>query len=24
VDVVGLKRGTKVKCPYTGKVFKVP
>jgi hypothetical protein len=24
VDVAGLKRGTKVKCPYTGKTFRVP
>jgi hypothetical protein len=24
VDVVDLPRGTKVKCPYTGKVFRVP
>jgi hypothetical protein len=24
VDVVGIKRGKKVKCPYTGKVFRVP
>jgi hypothetical protein len=24
VDVVGIKRGTKVKCPYTGKTFRVP
>jgi hypothetical protein len=24
VDVVDLSRGTKVKCPYTGKVFGVP
>jgi len=24
VDVGGLKRGTKVKCPYTGKTFRVP
>jgi hypothetical protein len=23
-DVVDLKRGTRVKCPYTGKVFRVP
>jgi hypothetical protein len=24
VDVEGLKRGTRVKCPYTGKHFRVP
>jgi hypothetical protein len=24
VDAKGLKRGTRVKCPYTGKHFRVP
>jgi hypothetical protein len=24
VDVSGIKRGTKIKCPYTGKIFRVP
>lgn len=24
VDVTGIPTGTKVKCPYTGKVFRVP
>ena len=24
VDVEGLKRGTRVRCPYTGKQFRVP
>jgi hypothetical protein len=24
VEVAGLARGTKVKCPYTGKHFRVP
>jgi hypothetical protein len=24
VDVTGFKRGTMIKCPYTGKRFRVP
>jgi hypothetical protein len=24
VDAVGLKRGTRIKCPFTGKHFRVP
>jgi hypothetical protein len=24
IDVAGMKRGTRVACPYTGKLFRVP